>query len=721
MKLNKQEVLVCNCEGTMTIDAKALGKACAGAVGLDEGAEASGEMSVASQLCRVGIEEFQRHAKTGDPLLVACTQEAPLFLEALDEMGEQEARGGETASGTKQATSPIRFANIREKAGWSKDAGNAAAKMAALLAEASLDIEDSNSVTMTSEGALLILGNSADALEAAQKLSNRLDVTVILEPGTNALPPRVMDVPVFTGRITAAEGHLGQFQVSLEDFIPASPSSKGTLGFDGRPQKGASEADLILDLRGGAALFPAPEKRDGYFNPDPGNPALVADALLDLTDMVGTFEKPRYVDYDDAICAHSRAKITGCTRCVDNCPTGAVQPDGDRVAFDPYICAGCGTCASVCPTGAARYSLPAGETLFKRLRTLLRSYAGAGGKRPQLLVHDTEHGEVMISLMARNGGGLPANVLPFVVNQVTQAGLDLLLAASAYGAERVLVLLPPNKDDERPALEAELALADTVLDGLGYGTGRFEILDDADPEAIEQRLYSLKALSPMAQADFLPLGRKRSIMSLALSELHKAAPTPVDAIDLPEGAPFGTVIVDTDGCTVCLACAGACPTRALRDNEDKPQLSFTEQACVQCGLCRNTCPEKVITLIPRLSFLPEAGEAIIVKEDAPFECIRCSRPFGAKSSVEAMVKKLEDHPMFQEKGGTDRIKMCDDCRVFALAEEDQHPMAAGARPAPRTTADYLAERDELRKAAEKDMAEKGLLEKNAGADTEGKA
>jgi ferredoxin len=697
MKLNKQEVLVCNCEGTMTIDGKALGKACTAG----PGAEASGKLSVAGHLCRGGIEEFLRLAKSSDELLVACTQEAPLFLEALDDLGDK--------------APAIRFNNIREKAGWSKDAGGKAqhkkdltAKMAALLAEATLDIEDSHSVTMTSDGVLVILGSGANALEAAKKLSSRLDVTVILEPGTEALPPRVMEVPVFTGRITGAEGHLGQFQISVEDFAPASPSSKGDLSFDGQPQKGTSEADLILDLRGAVPLFPAPEKRDGYFNPDPGNPALVASALFELTDLVGSFEKPRYVDYDKAICAHSRATITGCSRCIDNCPTSAITSAGDSVEFDPYICAGCGTCASVCPTGAARYDLPAGETLFKRLRTLLRTYAGAGGKTPRLLVHDIEFGEDMIDMVARAGGGLPANVLPFAVNQVTQIGLDFLLAASAYGAERVLALLPPGKTAERPTLGAGFALAETVLDGLGYGTGHFDIVEDTDPEALEKRLYGLDDLTSLPGSDFLPLGRKRSVMSLALEKLHKSAPTPVDAIELPAGAPFGAVIVDTDGCTVCLACVGACPTGALRDNEDKPQLNFTEQACVQCGLCRNTCPENVINLTPRLSFLAEAGEAQIIKEEEPFECIRCGKPFGARSSIEKMVAKLEDHPMFQEKGGTDRLKMCDDCRIFALSEEDEHPMAAGARPAPRTTDDYLREREELRQAAVKDMADKGL-------------
>ncbi len=689
MKLNDKKVLVCNCERTMALDGDALAKA----LGADE-------CKVASHICRSQLNVFEAEAADGVELLVACTQEAPLFVETLQEMGEN--------------APDVSFTNIREKAGWS-DAGRGdkpskdmTAKMAALLAEAAMDIASTPSVTMESSGVVLVLGKDEAAVDAAKRIADRLDVTVVLNPETEIAAPAVMDVPVFRGRVVRASGHLGAFGVEVEGFQPAAASSRGNLQFDGVPGGGTSECDLILDLRGGEPLFPAPEKRDGYFNPDPGNPALVMAALFDLADMVGGFEKPRYIDYDEKICAHASARIVGCSRCLDVCPTSAIQSVEDKVAYDPYVCAGCGLCAAVCPTGAAQYNVPAEDAVPRRLRTLVTTYLKAGGTHPVVLVHDGAWGDEMIGAMARFGGGLPANVLPFTLNQSTQIGLDFVLAAVAFGAERVLVLVPPAKHEDAKALAGEFEFAEAVFKGLGYGAGRAALLDDTDPEALEARLKDLQPMPGVPRADFLPMGRKRAVMRLALDALHAAAPNKVDEVALPAGAPFGAVIVDTEGCTLCLACVGACPTGALNDNEDKPQLSFAEQACVQCGLCRNTCPESVITLAPRLSFLDAARSHQVVKEEEPFHCIRCDKPFAAKSSIDRMTEKLKDHAMFAEPGKLDRLKMCDDCRVIAIAEEDTNPLASGTVPIPRTTEDYLREREELREQARADMRARGL-------------
>jgi len=155
-----------------------------------------------------------------------------------------------------------------------------------------------------------------------------------------------------------------------------------------------------------------------------------------------------------------------------------------------------------------------------------------------------------------------------------------------------------------------------------------------------------------------------------------------------------------EGCTLCLACVSACPTGALLDDPERPMLRFLEDACVQCGLCRATCPERVISLRPQLDFRAATATARVLKEEEPFACIRCGKPFGVKSTIERVTAKLEGkHWMFKDSAKRlDTLKMCEDCRVIAVTEENLDPYGAPARPAPRTTEDYLREREEKPKA-----------------------
>jgi ferredoxin len=151
------------------------------------------------------------------------------------------------------------------------------------------------------------------------------------------------------------------------------------------------------------------------------------------------------------------------------------------------------------------------------------------------------------------------------------------------------------------------------------------------------------------------------------------SPAPLEEITLPGGqafgsSPFGTLVVDTQACTLCLSCVGACPQGALADNPEKPQLRFVEKNCVQCGLCEKTCPENAISLQPRL-WLADEGKARkqlrVLHEVEPFRCIRCSKPFGTLRAIESMLSKLAGHPAFAG-AGADRLKMCGDCRVIDL-------------------------------------------------------
>ena len=663
-------VFACSCEGTMELDEAALAKGC------------GGELRTANQLCRSQLDLFRKALATGAPITVGCTQEAPLFTEAAAEAG---------------STAPLLFTNIRENGGWSRDGAAAGPKMAALLAAAAEASPPVGLVSMESKGVTLVYGRDEVAIAAARRLADHLDITVLLTQPGDVAPPRVTDFPVVKGTVTTATGHLGAFELRIDDYALPSPSSRDRLVFGPSRDGATSTCDIVVDFSGNVPLFPAHELRNGYLRCDPRDPAAVERVIFEAAQLVGTFDKPKFITFTDSLCAHSRSRITGCTRCLDLCPTGAISPAGDHVAIDPYVCAGCGSCAAACPTGAAAYALPPVDAFLRKARTLLLAYRNCGGVAPVVLLHDEDHGAALIEALARHGDGLPANILPVLLNEVTQVGPEVIAALFAYGAVGARLLTRGKPKHDIMGLRQVINTANAVLEGLGYGSA-VSIVETDDPDALRAALDAAPLGRPAPNpATFMPAGTKRGLLEVAFRELHMSAPAPVDVIPLAAGAPFGGLDYNAEACTLCLACVGACPTNALSDNPDKPMLRFTESLCVQCGLCAATCPEDAITgLKPKLDFPAWEAPRQVLKEEEPFHCVSCAKPFGTRATVERVVARLQDrHWMFAGNEGQGRLRvlmMCEDCRVEAVVNESFDPHAMPARPAPRTTEDYLSER-----------------------------
>lgn len=630
------------------------------------------EIRGAEQLCRSQLDRFRAALADPRPVTVACTQESPVFA--------QEAEGRE-----------VTFVNIRETAGWAAEARGAGPKMAALLAAGAQPLPGTKLVTLESQGVCLILGRDEVALDAARRLADALDITVLLTGEADIAPPRENVFPVLRGRARGATGWLGAFEVAVDGFAAAAPSSRGTLRW-GQGRDGARSAcDIILDLTGRPALFPT--ERDGYLRADPANPAAVLEAVLKASTLVGSFDKPRFVDFAPELCAHSRNKRTGCSRCLEVCPTGAITPGvapagargtADSVAISAEICAGCGACAVVCPTGAAQYALPPAGAVAGRIRAALTAFRAAGGEHPVLLLH-AGHGDALIDALARHGDGLPAAVIPLRVNEAQQVDLSILASAVAWGAAMVCVLLPGRRPHGSEGVQRAIETLNAVTTGIGLG-GRALAIETDDPFAMAEALPR-GARASWAPDTSLPLGAPREVTLRALRALpHGGAVVPLPAL-----AGFGAAAVRSEGCTLCLACTMVCPTGAFRANPDRPELSFLEDACVQCGLCVATCPEKVISLEPRLNFAEAASQPRVVKAEEPAACTRCGKLFGTRASVARVKEKLRasGHWMFSSPERLAVLDLCEDCRAIEATTGGLDPYAGPERPATTTTEDYL--------------------------------
>ncbi len=695
------KVLACSCNRTVALD-----DALRSASALGSGAN----VSVVNALCRRDLPRFLEAIDGTDDVVVTCTQESSLFRELAD---------------ARRAVAPVRFINIREQAGWGREGDRAGPKIAALIAMAAVVNEDVvPTVSYRSSGRLLILGDAAAALDWAAQLHGTLSVSVLITGRADAPLPAQREYPVASGQGIELTGWLGAFEARWRQHNPidldacvrcgaciaACPDGAisaslqvdtercrshrdcvtacgeiGAIDFTRSDVTRDARYDLVLDLRETPA-FGFHQPPQGYFHPG-GDRAAQVKAALKLASMTGEFEKPKFFNYNASICAHGRSGKTGCTACLDVCSTWAIASLGDTIRIEPHLCMGCGGCTSVCPSGAISYAWPSAPTVGNRLRAGLNAYRASGGTHPRLLFHDAESGVALIDSLAHasaadrpagpaahrpDATGLPADLIPVSVHHTASVGLDLALAAIAWGAASVTVLFTPDTaQDYADALEKQFETGRALLAALGLTGPRLQVLRSGDRI---QLMHALPGRTPMPSVDrpasFALPGEKRRAIEFSLAHLAEravaAGVAPMQEVPLPAGAPFGTLLVDQDACTLCLACVGACPEAALLDGGEVPQLRFIERNCVQCGLCATTCPEDAITLQSRYSFNDQARSPLVLNEAQPFHCVSCGTAFATRKMIEGMTTRLASHAMFAGSA-LRRLQMCGDCRVVDMA------------------------------------------------------
>jgi len=517
---------------------------------------------------------------------------------------------------------------------------NARASALAMSAVETLSSESTSLIQYSSRGRVAVIGGF-EAQEFALRLCGNLTAQVILTDG--AVEPGAPTIPV-GNRQLQIEGYLGNFTIIL--------------GEEGRSNYETVTVDLILDLST-SPLLTMSVKPPGYLTSITEEPYL-SQVEEELKGLTGTFEKPKYFDYDASICAHGRSGITGCSNCIDACPAEAITSLIESVTVNPNLCQGGGICASVCPTGAIRYVYPSAMDTLRSVRTLLDRYYEAEGSNP------------VIAFVAADESGIlnhkPANLLVVTVEELASIGLEVWLSALAYGAKSVLLVDAGSMPDGvAEFLQSQLKTARGILHGLGYEDKAIRVVDH---QSLQQQCDVEKGISIAKFAIFAGSLEKRRTALQAIDHLYNQSRTAQQIIALPEQSLFGRIHVDPGACTLCMSCTSVCPSKAISAGNDLPKLEFHENNCVQCGICASACPEHAITLEPRLIADAEQRRGrVTLHEEPPFCCIKCGKAFTTKSLIDRMSKKLAGHYMFKSERAKQRLMMCENCRAVDVVQD----------------------------------------------------
>lgn len=508
-------------------------------------------------------------------------------------------------------------------------------------------------IDFRSNGNCLVVGDTDHALVVADQLTGLKCTIVTIDRTLSSIDKRLTEsgVAVFTVPDLTVTGYLGEYSATVGEA-----ATQTNLAVSVFLESGAF--DLVLDLSESpvvsASLPPL-----GYFTA--ANEIELQAAISAMPDLIGEFEKPKYFAYNASVCAHSRSQLSGCNACLDVCATNAISTKGEGIEVDPYLCQGCGSCATVCPSGAMTYAYPKPDNAIERSRSML-----AEGGQQALLLYTEDQQELV------DGAGTLQGVLPLLVEEVSAFGMDYWASMLCAGVHSILLLTDDDMlEQSRQAIDTQATIFHELLAGLGVTGTVVQAISPTQLDSIDVSTLLHEELSGMPTSNFSTHNNKRQTIRMAMDVLSENLSPQAPIIEMKKPAPFGVIAVDQTKCTLCMACVSTCPAKALLDGQDTPALRMIEANCLQCGLCESACPESAITLSPQYTYDSiEARKTISLHEEEPFNCIRCQKPFATAGIIQSMFAKLEGHWMFKDDAAKRRLKMCEDCRVKDIFEQD---------------------------------------------------
>jgi len=318
----------------------------------------------------------------------------------------------------------------------------------------------------------------------------------------------------------------------------------------------------------------------------------------------------------------------GCDQCAAACPQDAIGFAGAAATVDAGRCTGCGACVAACPTGA-----------------LESAYLGDGQWRAALEVLESASGAERLLLQCREvPPQTPAGDLALRVGCIAEVGWHRLVTCLA-ATGRLPDIACPRGDCPLQA-EAQAALARLALLRAA----------SAGPAA---------ALPPAAAPD-VPKAPRRAEFSAAMRRLEGAMAEAAEEAPWPQ---LGWAPRISGSCTLCSGCVHACPTQALRIEEQAEwqALRIDPGLCTGCGACARICPEQVLTISAALPAELTGPRDACTEQRAL--CKGCGVPYETQAFVAAMRQRMAAAGFSGVL--VERLDYCPECRAAVPSHQAQ--------------------------------------------------
>lgn len=360
--------------------------------------------------------------------------------------------------------------------------------------------------------------------------------------------------------------------------------------------------------------------------------------IKELFSNIGEYQVSELIRHIPSLCQYHRGFDSGCKRCLEVCPSEAVRKNDEGLYIEHFRCEGCGRCVSVCPTGAMQY-LPFDDELFLEYMKTLRPSGFT-----LVLAKEEELKRFHFRNLKKHYRGVMFIEHPNP-DAICATGLIELFS---LGVKRVYI--GGGKKD--------LGFVNSLVRELsGIGDFVVPLSDDLEPETVD---------IPFSASIKLESAPRHILLSTMVSALMKE--TGVSEIELKDTKDrFTDILCDRNSCSLCLACVNVCNAGAMRSSQEDFSLRFNPSHCVNCGLCVELCPEKVLSREGVQKIDEGFFQERVLAQDEPLYCRRCGKLFGNRRVYDEVVRRLNEAGLFQERGRF--LHLCEDCRVIALFEE----------------------------------------------------